>query len=65
MRRTDPPSTNHVLPSSGQTVALAEPEARLYNHPTEPRPRPEANVCIGYISAISQWNERKFCMIFI
>ena len=56
----------HLLPSSGQTLALAEPEARLYNHPTEPRPpRPEANVCIGYISAISQRIELKFCMIVI
>ena len=60
------PPTHKILPSSGQTLALAEPEARLYNHPTEPRPpRPEANVCIGYISAISQRNELKFCMIVI
>ena len=28
-----------MLPSSGQTLALAEPEARLYNHPT-PSPIP-------------------------
>ena len=53
-----------LLPSSGQTLALAEPEARLYNHlPT--RPPAGANVCIGYISAISQRNELKFCMIVI
>ena len=26
------------LPSKGQTLALAEPEARLYNHPTDPVP---------------------------
>ena len=56
------------LPSSGQTLALAEPEARLYNHqpdrPPVPRP-PEANVSIGYNSAISQRIELKFCMIVI
>ena len=53
----------------GQTLALAEPEARHYNHPATPPPRPvpapAANVCIGYISAISQRNELKFCMIVI
>ena len=58
-----------MLPSSGQTLDLAEPEARLYNHfrtpAPAPAPRPEANVCIGYISAISQRNELKFCMIVI
>ena len=56
-----------ILPSSGQTLALAEPEARLYNHHTDPVPSPplEANVCIGYISAISERNELKFCMIVI
>ena len=50
-----------------QTLALAEPEARHYNHPvTDIRPLlPAANVCIGYISAISQRNELKFCMIVI
>ena len=55
------------LPSSGQTLALTEPEARLYNHlltPTRPDPA-GANVCIGYISAISQRNELKFCIIGI
>ena len=48
------------------TLALAEPEARLYNHQPRPRPDPPgANVCIGYISAISQRIELKFCMIVI
>jgi len=59
---------DHILPSSGQTLALAEPEARLYNHPRTPVPvprSPRANVSIGYISAISQWIELKFCMIVI
>ena len=50
----------------GQTLALAEPEARHYNHPATPPPRPPAaNVCIAYISAISQRNELKFGMIVI
>ena len=53
-----------LLPSSGQTLALTEPEARLYNHLLT-RPPPGANVCTGYISAISQRNELKFCMIVI
>ena len=56
-----------MLPSSGQTLVLAEPEARLYKHQPD-RPtvtRQGANVCIGYISAISQRNELKFCMIVI
>ena len=58
--------SHELLPSSGQTLALAEPEARLYNHqPPVPRPRPGANVSIGYISAISQRIELKFCMIVI
>ena len=55
-----------MLPSSGQTLALAEPEARLYNHqPTHPDPPDPsgANVCIAYISAISQRNELKFFSI--
>ena len=53
-----------ILPSSGQTLALAETEARLYNHQLDPVPVPSgANVCIGYISTISQRNELKFCMI--
>ena len=45
---------------------LAEPEARLYNHqpdPPAPAPHPGANVCFGYISAIFQRNELKFCMM--
>ena len=54
-----------MLPSSGQTLALAEPEARLYNHFRTPPPPPEANVSIGYNSAISQRIELKFCMIVI
>ena len=60
-------SSSPMLPSSGQTLALAEPEARLYNHQPDPapRPRPGANVCFGYISAISQRIELKFCMIVI
>ena len=66
-------STFDVLPSSGKTLALAVPEARLYNHfRTDIRPLlrsrgriSAANVCIGYISAISQRNELKFCMIVI
>ena len=60
----------------GKTLALAEPEARHYNHPgtaqisdlcsTDIQPLlPAANVCIGYISAVSQRNELKFCMIVI
>ena len=52
----------------GQTLALAEPEARHYNHPATaaaPPRRPAANVCISYISAISQRIELKFCMIDI
>ena len=51
----------------GQTLALAGPEARHYNHPaTAPPPRrPAANVCIGYISAISQRIRLKFCMTVI
>ena len=53
-----------MLRSSGQTLALAEPEARLYNHQPD-RPSPEANVSIGYNSAISQRIELKFCMIVI
>ena len=55
------------LPSSGQTLAPTEPEARLYNHQLDRlsvRPT-EANVYIGYISAISQRIELKFCMIVI
>ena len=53
-----------------QTLALAGPEAWHYNHPgtAPPAPRPAppaANVCISYISAISQRNELKFCMIVI
>ena len=47
-----------------QTLALAGPEARHYNHPATAR-RPAANVCISYISAISQRIELKFCMIDI
>ena len=58
-----------ILPSSGQTLALAEPEARLYNHPRtrppSPVPSPGANVSNGYISAIFQQIELKFCMIVI
>ena len=50
----------------GQTLALAEPEARHYNHPATPPPRPPAaNVCIAYISAISQRIQLKFCMTVI
>ena len=48
----------------GQTLALAGPEARHYNHPGT-APAPAANVCISYISAISQRIELKFCMIDI
>ena len=47
----------------GPTLALAEPEDRLYNH--QPDRPPGANVSIGYISAISQRIELKFCMIVI
>ena len=54
-----------TLPSSGQTLALADPEARLYNQQPDRPPSPEANVSIGYNSAISQWIELKFCMIVI
>ena len=40
-----------ILPSSGQTLALAEPEARLYNHrPTRPNPTQEQM----FVLAISQ-----------
>ena len=39
-----------ILPSSGQTLALAEPEARLYNHPRTPNPVPEQM----FLLAISQ-----------
>ena len=51
----------------GQTLALAEPEFRHYNNPgsAPPRPPPAANVCISYISAITQRIELKFCMIDI
>ena len=45
-----------ILPSSGQTLALAEPEARHYNHPATD---PAAYVCNGYISAFSQQNESR------
>ena len=42
--------------SPGQTLALAYPEARHYDHP-ETASAAAANVCIGIISAISQRNE--------
>ena len=38
------------LPSSGQTLALAEPEARLYNHQPDPPTRQEQM----FVLAISQ-----------
>ena len=48
-----------LLPSSGQTLALAEPEARLYNPPTpspspvpRPRPRSKCFYCL-YLSHFS------------
>ena len=47
-----------------QTLALAEPEARLYNN--QPPPTPSgANFSTSHNSAISQQNELKFCMIVI
>ena len=49
----------------GKTLALAEPEARHYNHQATTAPPAAANVCIGYISAISQRNELKFCTTVI
>ena len=39
------------LPSSGQTLALAEPEARLYNHNWTPSPRVPKQM---FVLAISQ-----------
>ena len=60
-------SMHFAMLRPGQTLALAGPEARHYNHPAtaRPPPRPAANVCISYISAISQRIELKFCMIDI
>ena len=37
----------------------------ITQQPPPPARRPAANVCIGYISAISRRNELKFCMIEI
>ena len=56
-----------TLPSSGQAKPQLQLSLRLGIIITQgpPPPPPAANVCISYISAISQRIELKFCMIDI
>ena len=47
-----------LLPNSGKTLALAEPEARLYNHPTDPVPSQSKCLYWIYLSHFStDWAE--------